>query len=102
MTVHTPAGTWVVPAHRGVWVPARMVHWIDIAGAVSMRTLYLAPRVARAVRPGCRALTIRPLLKELILHAVELGTLSRRKREQARLIEVILDQLEGAGTAALH
>src|SRR5947207_12320073 len=102
MTVHTPAGTWVVPAHRGVWVPARMVHSIEIAGAVSMRTLYLAPRVARAVGPGCRALTIRPLLRELILHAVELRTMSRRNPGQARLIEVIVDQLEASGTAALH
>jgi AraC-like DNA-binding protein len=102
MTVHTPAGTWVIPSHRGVWVPARMVHSIEISGAVSMRTLYISPRVARSVGPGCRALTIRPLLRELILHAVELGKLGRRNPEHARLIEVILDQLEVARTAALH
>src|SRR5258707_4448770 len=64
MTVHTPAGMWVIPAHRGVWVPARTVHSIDISGAVSMRTLYFSPRVAASVDRGCRALTIRPLLRE--------------------------------------
>src|SRR5258706_5229857 len=102
MTVHTPAGMWVIPAHRGVWVPARTVHSIDISGAVSMRTLYFSPRVAASVDRGCRALTIRPLLRELILHTVGIGVLSRRNPEHARLIEVMLDQLEVASTAALH
>jgi AraC-like DNA-binding protein len=79
-----------------------MVHSIEISGAVSMRTLYISPRIASSVGPGCRALTIRPLLRELILHAVELGRMSRRNPEHARLIEMILDQLEVARTAALH
>src|SRR5258706_1136035 len=87
MTVHTPTGTWVIPSHRGVWVPARMVHSIEISGAVSMRTLYISPRIARSVGPCCRALTIRPLLRELILHAVELCRLSRRNPDHARLIQ---------------
>src|SRR5208282_3656826 len=42
MTVRTPEGAWVVPIHRGVWVPAGTRHSIEMSGAVSLRTLYLA------------------------------------------------------------
>ncbi|MFO0983718.1 MAG: helix-turn-helix transcriptional regulator [Planctomycetota bacterium] len=102
MTVHTPDGSWVVPAHRGVWVPARTVHSIEISGAVSMRTLYLAPRIARSVAASCHALNVSPLLRELILHAVALGRMSRRNARHAQLIDLILDQLEAAQTSAFH
>ena len=54
MTVRTPEGAWVVPIHRGVWVPAGTRHSIEMSGAVSLRTLYLRaaaqPRAARANR----------------------------------------------------
>ncbi|HZC45678.1 MAG TPA: AraC family ligand binding domain-containing protein, partial [Candidatus Acidoferrum sp.] len=41
MTVRTPEGAWVVPIHRGVWVPAGTRHSIEMSGPVSLRTLYL-------------------------------------------------------------
>src|SRR5262245_7586780 len=102
MTVDTSEGSWVVPPHRGVWVPARTVHSIEMSGAVSMRTLYLRPGLSRTLHASCLVLNVPPLLRELILHAVELGSLSRRKPRQARLIGVILDQLEQVRSSSFH
>ncbi|MBI3723594.1 helix-turn-helix transcriptional regulator [bacterium] len=102
MTVHTPEGAWVVPAHRGVWVPADVEHWIEISGRVAMRTLYVRPAVSRSLPVRCLALNVPPLLRELILHAVEIGTLDRRVRAHVRLLGVILDQLGTIEDAALH
>src|SRR5215470_7887172 len=42
MTVQTEEGTWVVPSHRAVWIPAGVRHSVEMAGRVSMRTLYIA------------------------------------------------------------
>src|SRR5262249_42161975 len=39
MTVQTEEGTWVVPSHRAVWIPAGVAHSIAMSGWVSMRTL---------------------------------------------------------------
>jgi|ERR1039458_7969632 AraC-like DNA-binding protein len=94
MTVRTSEGTWVVPPQRAVWIPARTPHGILMSGAVSMRTLYLKPRLVRSLPRGCRVLNISPLLQELILHACKFPTLKKRARVQAHLIEVIVDQLE--------
>jgi AraC-like DNA-binding protein len=93
MTVQTPEGSWVVPAHRAVWIPCGVVHSIRISGRVSMRTLYLAPRIDRSLPSSCYAFAVSPLLRELVLHAVEKGSLDRRVAAEAHLIAVILGQL---------
>src|SRR5260370_39266728 len=70
MTVRTPEGAWVVPIHRGVWVPADTRHSIQMSGAVSLRTLYLAPRLSRSLPAKPRVISSSPLPRELISHIV--------------------------------
>jgi AraC-like DNA-binding protein len=93
MTVETDHGTWVVPAQRGVWIPAETGHSIAVAGWVSMRTVYIAPDLTAALPQRCAVLAIPPLLRELILHAVERGPLRRDCAEDRRLVDFLLDQL---------
>ncbi len=93
MSVRTDTGAWVVPTHRAVWVPGEVEHAIEMSGEVAMRTLYLAPGLARGVPETCAVVNVSPLLRELILHAVELGPLDAAEPQHARLIGVILDQL---------
>lgn len=94
MTIRTETGSWVVPPHRAVWIPAGVSHTIAISGMVAMRTLYLKPRLARTLPRDCSVVNVSPLLRELILHACKLGALRKRVRSRERLIGVILDQLE--------
>ena len=102
MTVRTPEGAWVVPAHRGVWVPADVEHSIEMSGRVSMRTLYVRPSIARAMPRRCQSLDVPPLLRELILRAVELGRLDRRVPAHVRLYGLIFDELRAVESSALH
>ena len=94
MTVRTSAGTWVVPAHRAVWIPAWTPHGIVISGAVSMRTIYLRARLVKWLPRACGVVNVSPLLQQLILHLCTHERLSRRSRIQAHLISVLIDQLE--------
>lgn len=94
MTVVTGAGTWVVPTHRAVWIPAKISHTIAMSGVVAMRTLYLKPRLASSLPRECCVVNVSPLLKELILHACTFSALKRTVRRQAHVIELIIDQLE--------
>jgi AraC-like DNA-binding protein len=98
ITVHTAAGSWVVPPERGVWVPAGMTHSIEMSGQVSMRSLYFAPGLSagltrRRLPKACSVVNISPLMRELILHASGGGGLDRRIPAQAHLVAVILDQI---------
>src|SRR5437763_8371328 len=92
MTVWTSEGTWIVPPQRAVWIPAKTPHAITMHGAVSMRTLYVKPRLLR-LSPNCCVVNVSPLLRELILHACTFPVLRKRVRPQANLIDMILDQL---------
>jgi AraC-like DNA-binding protein len=94
MTVRTAAGTWVVPTHRAVWIPATIPHTITMSGIVAMRTLYLRSRLARALPRACCVVNVPPFLKELILHPCTLGSLRKSKKRECHLIDTIIDQLE--------
>jgi AraC-like DNA-binding protein len=93
MTVTTAQGAWVVPAHRAVWIPARIPHTIGISGLVAMRTLYLKLKLAAKLPSSCCVLNVSPLLRELILHTCTLGMLNRTIPWQRHLVQVILDLL---------
>src|SRR5262245_63226762 len=45
MTLSAAGGSWIVPVHRGAWVPAGMENAIRLTGAVSMRKPYIDTRV---------------------------------------------------------
>ena len=102
MTVRTGAGTWVVPAQRAVWIPARIPHSIQMSGAVSMRTIYLRARMVRRLPRTCCVVNVSPLLQNLILHLCTRGKLSRRSKIHAHLIDVLIDQLEAVRTVPLQ
>jgi AraC-like DNA-binding protein len=102
MTVRTKDGTWVVPAQRAVWIPARTRHSIVMAGAVSMRTLYFRPRLVKHLPRNCCVVNVSPLLQELVLHACQFRALSRRSKMQAHLIDFIIDQLQSVKTVSLQ
>ena len=102
MTVRTPEASWVVPTNRGVWVPAGTRHSIQMSGPVSLRTLYLVPRISGALPDEPRVVGISPLLRELILRIVELDSLSVRVPEHAHLVSVLLDHLHVMQSDAVH
>jgi AraC-like DNA-binding protein/quercetin dioxygenase-like cupin family protein len=102
MTVHTKQGVWVVPPLRAVWIPEGMPHRVVMSGAVSMRTLYFAPRLVRSVPARCMVINVSPLLKELVLHACGFPKLKTRIPEQRRVIEILVDQLATAGAIPLQ
>jgi AraC-like DNA-binding protein len=102
MTVRTRQGIWVVPPLRGVWIPAGTPHSITMSGRVSMRTLYFAPRLVRALPAKCLVINVSSLLSELILHACKFAKLNKRVPSQRRIIEIIVDQLQAARSLPLQ
>jgi AraC-like DNA-binding protein len=102
MTVRTKEGVWVVPTHRAVWIPAGMAHTITMSGIVAMRTLYVRPKVAKALPRACCVINVSPLLRELILDACHEAALKKTVKRERHLIDVILDQLETVQTVPLQ
>lgn len=102
MTVRTGDGIWVVPPLRAVWIPAHTVHTIAMSGAVSMRTLYFLPRLARTPHKKCFVMNVSLLLKELILHACKFPLLQRKVSAERRILAILMDQLGAAHSSPLQ
>jgi AraC-like DNA-binding protein/mannose-6-phosphate isomerase-like protein (cupin superfamily) len=100
--VHTQEGEWVVPANRAVWVPAGVSHSIELTGTAYIKTLYVHPQAKARLPSSCCAVNVSSLLRELILHIINIGPLSRQKPSQARLIAFLLDQLGSLPSIALQ
>jgi AraC-like DNA-binding protein len=93
MRVSTDAETWLTPATKAIWLPAEVEHTIAIQGEVAMRTLYVAPERAEPLPSEPVALEVAPLLRELILHVVQVGMLAPARPEHDRMAGVLIDLL---------
>jgi len=102
MVVKTQEGTWVIPPQRAVWVPGGMEHETRTIGAVEMRTVYVSPRAARTFSKHCCVVNVSELLRALILRASVLPLTYRRHGRDARVMQMILDEIEASKTLPLH
>lgn len=93
MHVTTQDGEWVVPPQHAVWVPPQTLHAVRFAG-VTTRSLYIEPDcVASFIKHRrCEVISVSPLLRQLLLEAVDLPPLYDSARDRA-LIELMLLEL---------
>mgnify|MGYP000140752603 CR=1 FL=1 len=102
MTVETDDGLWVVPPGRAVWVPAFEAHCIRMTGAVTLRSLYLDPRLTPFANERCCVVQVSALLKAAILRTIKFKQPYAEGSCEARLVAVMLDEIRAAPTAPLH
>lgn len=107
VTVRTAQCAWVVPPHRGVWIPAGFEYRLEMSGLVALRTLYITARpLPGKLFPNaahtCCVVNVSPLLRELIVRTVQLGALDAGLPRQRRLIGVLFDELKELTAVALQ
>jgi AraC-like DNA-binding protein len=93
---------WIVPPQRALWMPAGVVHGIEMLDQVSMRTLYLRDDAAATMPASCRVLQVSPLLRELIVRATELPLHYDEEGVTGHLVALLLAELHGSQTLGLH
>ena len=96
MHVSTETATWLTPATKAIWIPAQVEHRIVIQGEVAMRTLYIAASRAGLLSSEPVVLEVAPLLRELVLHIVQIGMLISGSSEHERLTGVLIDLIRAA------
>lgn len=66
----TPQGAWMMPPHRGMLIPAGVIHEVRLFGDVKIRSLYLRPGRLGAADNNCRVVGISSLMRHLLIEAV--------------------------------
>jgi AraC-like DNA-binding protein/mannose-6-phosphate isomerase-like protein (cupin superfamily) len=93
MRVDTADASWTVPTHRAVLVPSNTEHRVLMEG-VSTRSLYIEPSAVPWFPPRCQVVDVSPLLRALLLAAVDLPASYDRHGRDGALIELILHEIQ--------
>lgn len=102
MQVLTQQGTWVVPPHRAVWIPAGVAHAVQAIQDLSLRNVYMHPQHMAPIAAHCCVVNVSPLLRELIATCCQFASAYDQSGAEGRLIQVLLDQLQLLEQSALH
>jgi AraC-like DNA-binding protein len=70
IVVSTGEGTWVMPPHRGMWIPPATQHRVQMVGAVSVQSLYIEPEAIPGLPSHCQVVGISPFMRSLITEAL--------------------------------
>lgn len=102
MVVNSAQSQWTVPPSRGLWMPRGQVHAIRCVGAIKMRSVFVQADDSLDLPGETRAVSISPLLSELIKVSVDMPHPHRPDSREARVMRLILDELEILPTLPLN
>jgi AraC-like DNA-binding protein len=103
LTVLTDLGSWILPPHRALWIPAGLAHGLKVGTSAELRTLYFAPKTLRGVAwQSCQVVEVPPLVRELILHVVALRWDYPAQGADARLVRLLLERLSVTEQEPVH
>jgi AraC-like DNA-binding protein len=66
---------WIIPAGHAIWLPPDTVNDVVLGGRGVLRSVFLAPSQAAALRPATRLLCVGDLLRALLRRTFERGVL---------------------------
>jgi AraC-like DNA-binding protein len=102
MSVQTDAGVWVAPPQRAVWIPADTEHETTMRGTISLHSLYILPDQTSWMPPVPAVVGVTPLLRALLLAAIDLPPRFVPGGREERILRLILDEMRALSTAPLH
>lgn len=100
LDIRTPLGNYVALPHCAVWIPAQMEHQLLNLGEAEMRSFYLEPALFPWPSGRCRVLEMTRLVRELIHAASSFPADYPFDGPEARLVQVLVDQLIALPEAA--
>ncbi|SEJ57992.1 AraC family transcriptional regulator [Paraburkholderia tropica] len=102
MLIEAQAGRWVVPPTRAVWIDAGLEHTVRMSGNVRMRTVFVEPHAAPDLPYGSCVIAVPPLLRELILGAVDVPFDYAHGSRDDLLMRLLLAELTVIQRLPLH
>jgi AraC-like DNA-binding protein len=96
MLVQTADGAWMVPTHQGIWIPASVSHSITMLSRVATRSVYLEGSVAKGMATQCQVVGISPLLRQLLIEAVDLPSEYDPHGRAGKIMSLLVDEIHAA------
>ncbi|UFZ06200.1 helix-turn-helix transcriptional regulator [Bradyrhizobium ontarionense] len=102
LSCQVEGGFWVVPPQSAIWIPGGALHAIKATGSLEGYSAFVAPDVDARLPRRCCTVSVKPLLRELLVRAASLPLLYDEGSANSRLIAVLLDEIAAAEVEHLH
>lgn len=102
LTCEVEGGLWIVPPRSAVWIPGDALHSVKASGRLEGYNAFVAPEVAAHLPASCCAISVTPLLRELLVRCAHLPVLYEENDANGRMVAVLLDELARAQVEDLH
>jgi AraC-like DNA-binding protein len=102
LSCEVEGGLWIVPPRSAVWIPGDALHAIRASGPLEGYNAFVDPDAAKGLPATCCAVSVSPLLRELLARAGHLPVLYEEGGANCRLVAVLLDELAMAEVEDLH
>ncbi|WP_018151104.1 AraC family transcriptional regulator [Leeia oryzae] len=93
MKVITADGSWIVPPHRAVWIPAGTQHAVSMLTAVTTCSLYIRPDAQPLMPARCTVIDVSQLLHQLLIEAPRLRQDYTHHIRETHLMGLLLAEL---------
>jgi len=97
VSVTTPAGSWITPANRAIWIPAGCWHEHKFHGHTQFHGVALDPDRYGRGPASPTVLAVNPLMRELIIACSQSEATDTDAHH--RMLAVLHDQLQATGVA---
>ncbi|UYY57000.1 AraC family transcriptional regulator [Sphingomonas sp. S2-65] len=102
LSCEVEGGLWIVPPRSAIWIPGGALHAIKVTGMLEGYNAFVDPAVGTQLPQTCCAVSVTPLLRELLTRAARLPYFYEQDGANARLVAVLLDELGSAQVEDLH
>jgi AraC-like DNA-binding protein len=102
LSCEVAGGLWIVPPRSAIWIPGGALHAIKATGALEGYNAFVDPDIGTRLPQVCCAVSVTPLLRELLTRAAHLPFFYEEGGANSRLVAVFLDELAVAQVEDLH
>lgn len=101
LSCEVEGGLWIVPPRSAIWIPGDAVHAIK-GSRIEGYNAFIAADAGRDLPGICCALSVTPLLRELLIRSASLPLLYEEAGASSRMVTVMLDEIATAQVENLH
>jgi AraC-like DNA-binding protein len=91
-----------VPPRSALWIPGGALHTVNATGLLEGYSAFLDPATATGLPRSCCAVSVTPLLREVLIRAASLPLFYEEGGANSHLMAVLLDELATAQVEHLH
>lgn len=102
LSCEVEGGLWIVPPRSAVWIPGGALHAVKATGLIQGYNAFVEPAASARLPSTCCAVSVTPLLRELLTRAARLPLLYEEGGANSRLMAVLIDELADAQIEDLH